>query len=443
MNDRNLDLEKMQLNEIFSVQEKKFKAQIGYLFDESDFYRSKYKTAGVDRVVVSDLVNLRELPFTTKDEIRTSLDSGFLGKHLAVKDSNVVQVHASSGTTGKPSYVGLTQEDLKDWTDIIGRALIICGIRKDDLVVQAFGMSRGWVGGLPIVQGLLKIGAGVIPIGAEPGTRWLLTIIRDLKPVAIVGTPNFLIYLAEQSEEILGVPAKSLGVRLLVTGGEPGGGVPSIRSRAQELWGAKMYELMGGTDICPVLWAECEDQSGMHFVAPDLVYAELVGLENQEHVPFEKGNIGELVYSHLQREANPLMRFRHGDIVEVLDTKCKCGRTGPKIRCFGRTDDMFIVKGVNVYPTAIQDIVMNLRPSTTGVVRIVKESADYSISGPLIIKVERGYDRSFESDSDLVVEIENLVSEICKCRVKVTVVSAGTYPAPGREKVSLVEKSYS
>ena len=104
---------------------------------------------------------------------------------------------------------------------------------------------------------------------------------------------------------------------------------------------------------------------------------------------------------------------------------------------------MFIVKGVNVYPTAIQDIVMNLRPSTTGVVRIIKESTDYSISGPLIIKVERGHDRSVESDSDLVVEIENLVSEICKCRVKVIVVSAGTYPAPGREKVSLVEKSYS
>jgi len=303
-------------------------------------------------------------------------------------------------------------------------------------------MSRGWVGGLPIIQGLLALGVGVIPAGAEPGTTWLLNVIRDLEPNALAATPNFAAYLAEQAEEALGIPARSLSIRKLGVGGEPGGGIASFRTRVEAAWGAQMREMMGGGDVCPVLWGECEEGTGMHFMAPDSVLVEVVSLDDQSTLPIERGVIGELVYTHLRREATPVLRFRHADIVEVTDVSCACGRTTPKIRCVGRTDDLFIVKGVNVYPTAIQDIVESFRPLTTGSLRILKETPEYATQGPLKIKVERGETLTDRDQNELIERIERTVHGLCRCRVSVELVAYGAIPKPGREKVSLVERAY-
>src|SRR5262249_46040395 len=145
-------------------------------------------------------------------------------------------------------------------------------------------------------------------------SRWLLNLIQDLEPNVMTGTPSFVTYLGERSEETLGVPASDLSVRKIYVGGEPGGGIPSIRKYAESLWGAEIREVMGGTDLCPVMWAECEDRSGMHFVAADSVLFEIVSLDDQTPLPIEGGVIGELVYSHLKREATPVLRFRHSDV---------------------------------------------------------------------------------------------------------------------------------
>jgi len=225
--------------------------------------------------------------------------------------------------------------------------------------------------------------------------------------------------------------------------GEPGGGSPSLRDEAQRLWDAELRESMGGTDLAPVLWAECEEQTGMHFVAPDHVAFEIVSLDDQRPLEIETGVTGELVYTHLDREATPVLRFRHADIVEVTGTACSCGRTTPKIRCFGRVDDMFIVKGVNLYPSAVQDVVLGLRPATTGTLRILKETPEHALPGPLRVRVERGPDADPSRDTELAERIERAVADLCRVRVRVEVIPSGTYPPPGREKVALVEKFYS
>ena len=202
-----------------------------------------------------------------------------------------------------------------------------------------------------------------------------------------------------------------------------------------------MREVMGGTDLAPVLWSECEDQSGMHFVAPEFVYWELVDDEG-EPVEIDGGATGELVYSHLDRKATPVLRFRHGDMVEVLDVECRCGRTSPKIRCYGRTDDLLIIKGVNFYPSALQDIVLGMRPATSGAVRIIKEQPEYAWPGPLKVRVERGPDRAPELDAELRNQLASRISDLCRVKADIEVVDFGTYPPPGREKVRLVEQAY-
>ena len=436
-------VESLPHTEVQALQERLLREQLRYLYERSPFYRRKLDAAGRPHTRLHSLDDLAELPFTTKEEIRASLEQASpLGEHLAAEPRELVQFHCSSGTTGRPSYVGLTARDLADWAEVQRRCLWAAGLRPRDRVLQAFGMSRAWVGGLPVVQGLAALGAAVVPAGAECGTDWLLGVIRDLGPDALVSTPNFAVHLGERAEDVLGVSARELSIRKIAVGGEPGGGIPSLRARADELWAAEMREMMGGGDICPVLWADCAERDGMHFMASDSVLFEIVSLEDGTPLPIEQGVVGELVYTHLRRQATPLLRFRHADIVTVTGTSCRCSRTAPKIRCFGRTDDMLIVKGVNVYPTAVQDVVVSMRPQTTGAVVIVKESPEYATSGPLHIRVERGEATPAEKSGELAKAIEERIHDVLRCRATVEILTPDELPKPGREKVSLIERRY-
>jgi len=435
-------IEGLTSDEIRTIQNERLAIQWSYLWEHSSFYQDKLVGAGLDQSSVPTVDDLTKIPFTVKDEIRRSIAaSSPLGDHLAANPREVVQFHASTGTTGRPSYVGLTARDRTNWAEITRRTLWAHGFRPGDRIIHGMGMSRCWVGGLPVVQGAEALGAGFIAAGAEPGTAWLLNAISDLDPIGLVSTPNFAVYLGEKAQDVLGVPADELSIERMYVGGEPGGGIPELRRHAQALWGAEMREVMGGTDLSPVLWAECEDQSGMHFVAHEFVHWELIDTDG-EPVAVETGATGELVYSHLDRAATPVLRFRHSDIVEILDVECRCGRTSPKIRCFGRTDDLLIIKGVNFYPSALQDIVLGMRPRTSGTVRIIKEEPEYTWPGPLKISVERGEDESPDHDNEMASNLTQVISDLCRVRATVDVVPFGTYPPPGREKVRLIEKAY-
>lgn len=424
--------------ELQAEQLARLRQQMAYLADRSAFYRQRFAASGLRPDAVRSLDDLRHIPFTTKQALRESLQAApLLGLHQAAADADIVQIQASSGTTGSPAYVGLTRADQTAWADMTARGLYACGIRPGDRVLHGFSMSKGFVGGLPIWQGISRIGAVDLPIGADGGVDRLLIAARDARPRCVVGTPNFLLYLATVARELTGVAATDLGVRHLVVGGEPGGGIPAIREGLQAGWGATCREVMGGTDLGCVYWAEAEDQRGMYFVAPDHILAELIDPASGEPVAWSEGATGELVYTALQREASPVLRFRSGDHVVVTAMGGPGGRTTPAIRCFGRTDDMLIVRGVNLFPSAVQDIVSAMKPLVGGVMRVLADFEGHTTQGNLKLLVERAPDGRPDDDAHVAAQVEARVRNALAVKAEVRMVRHGFFDAPGAQKVAL------
>jgi phenylacetate-CoA ligase len=426
------DVETQPWPELQAMQLHKLQSQLAYLAEKSPFYQRKLAAAGVAPSDIRSLADLRRIPFTTKQELRESLQAApLLGLHQAAATQDIVQVQASSGTTGSPAYVGLTRPDRESWAEMTARGLYACGIRPRDLVLHAFSMSKGFVGGIPIWQGIERLGAVDLPIGADGGVDRLLIAARDARPRCIVGTPNFLLYLASVAQDLTGVKATDLGVRRLVVGGEPGGGIPAIRAGLQSQWDATCCEVMGGTDLGCVYWAEADDQRGMYFVAPDFILAELIAPETGETLPWTEGATGELVYSAIAREASPVLRFRSGDHVTVTAMGGPGGRTTPAIRCFGRTDDMLIVRGVNLFPSAVQDIVSSMKPLVGGVMRVLADFEGHTTQENLKLLVERAPHAAADSDAEVARQVEARVRNALAVKVDVRMVRHGFFDAPG------------
>ena len=425
-------------DEVRRVQERKLAAQMDYLEARSDFYRAKLAAAGVRFGDIRTIDDLQHLPYTYKTEIRDSLAARRpFGLHQAAPLADIVQMQASSGTTGSPSYVALTEPDAEMWHEMSARCFFANGVRPGDMVLHTFSLAKGFVGGVPVLQALQYMGAIDVPIGADGGVDRLLRACADLRPRCVIGAPNFVLHLAERAPELVGLPAAQLGVRRVVVGGEPGGGIPAVRARIESLWGATCTEMLGGTDIGVAYWAECDDQSGMHMVAMDYIITELLNGESGRIIPFSDGARGELVYTAIGRQASPLLRFRSGDHVEVLGTRCACGRTGPKIRCVGRTDDMLIVRGVNVFPSAIRSIVADLAPATNGVIRVVADFEGHTTQNPLKVIVEQGEGQPPDVAEALRQLVETRLRDALAFKAAVRVVPAGTFPSPGAAKVNL------
>lgn len=424
--------------EIGKCQDDKLVEQMAYLEANSPFYREKFGAAGIRMADMRGVDDLKLLPFTTKQELRSSIAAAPpFGLHRAAALEDIVQMQSSSGTTGAPAYVALTASDTEMWQELSARGLFVCGIRPGDFVLHAFSMSKGFVGGIPCFQAVQYMGAVDVPVGADGGIDRLLRACADVRPRAILGTPYFVRLLGESAPEILGRPASDLGVERIVVGGEPGGGIPAVRRSIEEVWGAKVCELMGGTDLGVIYWGECDEQSGMHMVCQDYIIVELIDPQTEAVLDWDVGARGELVYTAIGRRASPLLRFRSGDHVEVTGTSCRCGRTGPKIRCFGRTDDMLIVRGVNVFPSAIQDIVTALQPRTSGHMRVLKDFAGHTTQANLKVLVERGEDRPPAQDTELKELVAERLRNAIAFKADVRIVPAGTFEKPGVQKVSL------
>ena len=417
----------------------KLRKQLSYVLACSEFYREKFKKTGFTADDVTSLECLQRLPFTEKDELRASLDAGPpLGKHLCASPQDVVQVQASSGTTGKPSYIAYSKRDLQMVCEMTVRCFYAAGLRPGDMVIHTFAMSRGFVGGLPMNQSLAHLGAAVLPIGAESGVERLLGVIADQRPIGLIGAPSFVGYLGEQAEAILGRPASDLGVRHIVVGSEPGGGLPETRGRIERLWGASVREMYGLSDLGNSFWGESLDAEGMHFMGQGYLHAELIDPDSGEVLPMEKGVTGELVYTSLEREAMPLVRFRSRDQVVVTETQAIGGRFSPRVRVLGRTDDMLICRGVNVYPGAVQDVINGLKPMTTGLFKILLDFSGHSTDRPLRLRVENA--GNGESDGDVAEKVASTVKDRLNTKVVVEVVPAGTYQSPASRKPVLIER---
>ncbi len=424
--------------EIREIQEKNLQKQMAYLAKNSVMYQKKFAEAGIKFEDIKTIKDLAKIPFTVKQDLRDSLQAAPpFGLHQAAPLSEIVQMQASSGTTGSPAYVALTENDLVSWNELSARGFYACGINPGDFVLHGFSMSKGFVGGIPCMQAVQNMGAIDIPVGADGGVDRLLRACADIKPRVLLGAPNFLLHVAALAPDILGKPASELGIEQIVVGGEPGGGIPAIREALEEAWGAKVCEMMGGTDLGVIYWAECSEQDGMHMICQDEIAVELIDPDTEEVIEFKKGVTGELIYTAINREASPVVRFKSGDHIIVTDTECGCGRTGPKIRCFGRTDDMLIIRGINVFPSAIQDLILQLEPETNGVMRVYADFEGHTSQSNLKVFVERGESRSKEGDAELTALVEQSIKNSLSFKAKVIIVDANSFEKPGVAKVAL------
>jgi phenylacetate-CoA ligase len=356
-----------------------YPAQITRLFERSPFYRNKLQAAGFGSPqAVGGLERIAELPFTEKDELRKSqAEHAPLGAHAAVHISEVARIYSTSGTSGAPLYIPLTKNDVEQWREIGRRTYSCNGLKAGERVVTTYGAGP-FVAGASLAA-FEAIGAVHIPVGVG-NTDKLLAALERLQPEALACTPSYALYL---SERIMGS-----SLQRIIVGGEPGGGEASFRGKLQRALGAQVYEIMGIGDVAASLWGECPAQAGMHFSAGEFVHVELIDPDSGKSMEMTDGATGELVYTHLQREAAPLLRFRSRDHASVWTSRCGCGSAALRARCIGRTDDMLIVRGVNVFPSAVREIVARFQPRVTGAMVIRPRSRGVRQEPPLPIVVE-------------------------------------------------------
>ena len=431
------EIETMLPEQVRALQEANLGKQLDYLLARSSFYQDKFREAGIRREHFKSLPDLADFPFTTKEELRESqLASPPLGKHVAAEMASIIRIHSSTGTTGQPSFVGVTRRDAEVWTRVTARSFYTMGIRPSDIVIHAASLAL-FVGGLPVKDAIERIGATFVPVGTGASEK-LVLIAKALRANALHCTPSYAIYLADYVRREAGIEPRELGIKKIVCGAEPGGGIPSVRAKMQGDWGALVTEGLGNADMAPVIFSECPDQSGMHFNGQEFVFVEIIDPESGKVLPIEQGVSGELVYTSLERECVPLLRFRTRDRVTILGTSCTCGRTSFKLRCVGRTDDMLTVLGVNVFPSAVKDVVSSFYPQTTGEIQIVLEKPGPGVAPPLKVIAE------YSGSPDLIPlrkEVESKIKAVLNVAAAIEFVPAGTLPR-FEMKGKLVKKLY-
>ena len=345
---RDLKIETMPREELKKLQGERLVAQVKRMYERVDCFRLRMDEKGLKPEDIKGVEDLHKLPFSYKKDLRDYYPYGLFAEPL----SNIKRVHASSGTTGKRIVVGYTENDLDMWAECVARMLEGIGLTKDDIVQVAFGYGL-FTGGLGVHAGVEKLGATVIPISSGNTALQIQTMI-DFKSTAICCTPSYAMYLAEEIEK-LGVKDQ-LSLKIGIFGAEPWS--ESMRKEIEEKLGIKAYDIYGLSEILgPGVSCECEYQCGMH-VWEDHFIAEIIDPETLEVLP--EGSTGELVFTTITKEGFPVIRYRTRDICTLIYEPCKCGRTNIRMqKPNGRSDDMLIIRGVNVFPSQIEEVLIN------------------------------------------------------------------------------------
>lgn len=423
--------------EVLARSQAAWERQAARLLQVSSFYARQLAQAGA-AARSPRLQDLSRLPLTTKDDLRRAIqEAPPFGSNAAVPAERIKRVYQTSGTTGAPSVIALTAADVEIWTAIGSRTYFATGIHDHHSVLSTFGAGPFVAGHTNFV--LSSIGPRVVPVGPGDTERVLFACRAGLVDT-LLSTPSFAQYLSNRVASA-GGDGHALGLLHVVTGGEPGGGIPAVRSHVEKVLGATVNEVMGLGDVSPSLFGECPLQQGMHFSGTGHVWPELVEPESGEALEIEVGAVGELVYTHLTREAMPVVRFRGGDIVRIEGTSCDCGRTSFRMRCVGRRDDMFIVRGVNVYPTAIVAVVAEFRPRVTGRARVVRPAGSFSVEPPVPVEVEvPDAQESRPADPGLAAELEAAIRARMMFRARVQLVPEATFGASGYKTALTVSR---
>jgi phenylacetate-CoA ligase len=398
MNERRLwneRIEAMPPERMRELQLERVKRQVAYNYRGSLHYREKMDAAGIGPDDVRSLEDFAHVPLMDKDEHRRVQERSLeeFGSPYALlacaPPEKIVRISATSGTTGMPTLYTVTARDVAVVNEMHARKYWRAGIRPGHTMIQAVSLSM-FTGGLPLSDGIQHLGACVVPVGIEGGTRRVLEFTRLTRPHALVATPSFGQYLIDECPKHTGGPADALGFRWFFCVGEPGGGNPAVRRSLADGLGVRVFDHTGGGHAFHGISCDepPEEYKGMHFVSPDHCLLEIVDPHTRKPVPMSDGAVGEMVFSFLDWEGGPFMRYALGDLLQVWTSPCPCGMPGIRFKIVGRTDDMLIVKGVNVFPEAIRQVLLAFEPRVTGHFRIRLRRPGPAVDPPLRLRVE-------------------------------------------------------
>ncbi len=397
----------MPVEELQKFQLEKLKETAAWVYERVPFYKKKYDEAGILPDDIKSLADISKLPVTQKNDLRDNYPFGL----CAVPMKEVVRVHASSGTTGKPITGPYTADDLEQWTECMARNFYAAGVREDDIVQNAYGHGL-FTGGLGFHQGACRMGCAVVPTSSGMTERQI-TLMQDFNSTVLLATPSYALTIAERADE-LGVDLRKLPLRVGIFGAEPW--TTGMRKEIEERTGIKAMEAFGLTELGgPGVSFDCEVQDGLH-INEDHYLAEVVDPETFQPLPM--GEKGELIFTSLQRRAMPMVRYRTKDITRLRREKCACGRTLLKMdKLSGRTDDMLIISGVNVFPSQIESLLLDIPEVEPQYVLVVRKKGYLD---HLTVRVEAKRE-VYDAGPDKEAEVEKKITEHIKGNIGIGV----------------------
>ncbi len=403
-------------DQLQELQLTRLKEMVQLAWDHQPLTRSRMEDRNITPSDITDLADIAKLPFTIKTDLRDTYPFGM----FTVPMDKVVRLHASSGTTGKPIVVAYTQEDVDVWANVMTRTFAACECHSGDVIQNAYGYGL-FTGGLGAHYGAEALGATVIPISGGNTERQIM-VIKDFNVTAICCTPSYFLHLMERAEE-KGIDIRTLPIRAGIFGAEPW--TEAMRERIEKTCGVKAYDIYGLSEIIgPGVGSECSDQSGLH-IFEDHFYPEIINPETG--VPLPDGEEGELVLTTLSKKAMPMIRYRTRDITRIITAPCPCGRSVRKIERIGRrSDDMFIIRGINVFPSQVETALLNVEGTLPHYqIVLTREHGLDQMEVQVEVTAEFFSDK-IRALEELQAKLENAVESILSARVRVSLVKPHT-----------------
>ncbi len=412
----NPEIECAEREQMHELQSNRLTGMVKRMYDNVPFYRNKFDEIGLEPGDIKTVDQLKDLPFTNKNDLRDNYPFGL----FTVPQTDVVRIHASSGTTGKPTVVGYTHADLDIWAEVVARSLTMAGVHKGDTIQIAYGYGP-FTGGLGLHYGAEKIGATVIPISTG-NTKKQLQFMTDFKATVIACTPSYAAHLGECIANN-GISADDVKLRIGVFGAEPW--TNELRCQIEKLLKVKAFDIYGLSEIIgPGVSMECGCQCGNH-VFEDHFIPEIIDPETLEVLP--DGELGELVFTTVSKVAMPLLRYRTRDLTRLHREKCECGRTLVRMdKCLGRTDDMLIIRGVNVFPSQVESVLMDMSETTPHYQLIVRRENNLDTLEILVEIDQKNWSDSIRELEGIRRRIENNIKSMLGIGAKIRLVEPNT-----------------
>ena len=425
----NKEMETMSREDMRALQSERLVKTVKRVYEKVPAYRAKMDAIGLKPEDIKGIEDLSKLPFTTKADLRDNYPFGL----FAVPQEEITRVHASSGTTGKPTVVGYTENDIKMWSECVARCMTMAGVTKKDIVQIAYGYGL-FTGGLGAHYGAEYIGATTVPMSTG-NTQKLITLMKDFQATAIACTPSYLLHIAEVLKE--GGDLDKIKLRAAICGAEPW--TEDMRLRIENILGVSAHDIYGLSEVMgPGVACDCEYHNGLH-VCEDNFIPEIISPTTLE--PLKEGETGELVFTTITKEGLPLIRYRTRDLTSISYEPCKCGRTTCRISRFkGRSDDMLIIRGVNVFPSQVEEALLRVDGVSPHYLIIVDRVNNLDTMEIMVEVDERFFSDEIKGLEALAVKIGKAVQQMIGLNAKIKLVEPRTIERSMGKSVRVQDK---